>query len=127
VDIKAASLDTFKKVTGIKSPTLSRRLLELSWAGIEYLLKNCDKKIFVGLGIVYNRSLIPSEELKEIASRIVALNPSVQVCLLDYRPEFRQRDIVQPPAGEMFDIWKLLKKMGLECVLCQTTAGYYGP
>jgi pyruvate formate lyase activating enzyme len=127
VDIKAPSLDTFKKVTGIKSPALSRRLLELSWAGIEYLLKNCDKKIFFGLGIVYNRSLIPSEELKEIAGRIVALNPSVQVCLLDYRPEFRQRDIVQPSAGEMFDVWKLLKKMGLECVLCQTTAGYYGP
>jgi len=127
VDLKSSRLETYQKVTGIKHPAFSRRFFEQSWAGVEYLLKNCAGRIFVGLGIVYNRSLVPLEEVKEIAGRIIELNPSVQVCLLDYRPEFRQRDIFQPSAGEMFDVWKTLKKMGLECVLCQTTAGYYGP
>ena len=127
VDIKASRLKTYQKVTGIKHPAFSRRLFEQSWTGVEYLLKNCTDRIFVGLGIVYNRALIPLEEIEETARRIIELNPSVQVTLLDYRPEFRQRDITQPSAGEMFDMWKKLKKMGLECVICQTSAGYFGP
>jgi pyruvate formate lyase activating enzyme len=127
MDIKAARLETFAKISGLSSSYLTRRLLQQTWRSVEYLLEHYRDRIFIGIGIVYNNSLITIEEVREIASRLLAIDSSVQVCLLDYRPEFRSLDIKQPSPGQMLDVWKLLKGMGLECVICQTSAGYFGP
>ena len=126
MDIKAARLETFAKISGLSSPYLTRLLLQQTWRSVEYLLEHYRDRIFIGIGIVYNNSLITIEEVKEIASRLLAIDSSVQVCLLDYRPEFRSLDIKRPSPGQMLDVWKLLKGMGLECVTCQTSAGFFG-
>jgi len=127
LDIKAARLETFAKISGLSSSDLTRRLLQQTWSSVEYLLEHYRDRIFIGIGIVYNNSLITIEEVQEIASRLLAIDPSVQVCLLDYRPEFRRLDLKKPSPGQMLDVWKLLKGMGLEYVTCQTSAGFFGP
>lgn len=127
VDIKALRLETFKKITGLGSDEFALRLLKQTWDGIEYMARRYRETLFIGIGVIYNTSLITGEEIMEIGRRLALINPGLQITLLDYSPQFRRRDIRRPSPGEMIDIWKLLKETGLECVTCQTLAGFYGP
>ena len=53
--------------------------------------------------------------------------PEIQVCVLDYRPEFRRRDISRPSYEEMVKVWRILRDTGLKTVICQTVRGHIGP
>jgi len=55
------------------------------------------------------------------------IDPDVQVCVLDYRPEFRNLQISRPTFEEMVTVWKMLRSTGLRIVICQTVDGYIGP
>lgn len=59
---------------------------------------------------------------KEISN----VDPDLQVCVLDYRPEFRRGlikgEIIRRPSyQEMIHIYQLLRETGLRTVLCQTS------
>jgi len=55
------------------------------------------------------------------------METTVQVCVLDYRPEFRRQDIARPAFDEMVQVKKVLERTGLKCVICQTEQGHIGP
>ena len=114
--------------------TLNRRwllsfleALKHEWDALKYLIDRYAEKVFMGVGIPYNASLISLEEVREIGERIASISEDVQVCALDYRPEFRRRDIVKPSYEEMLVVKKTLEECGLRCVLAQTEFGRIGP
>ncbi|RJS48143.1 MAG: hypothetical protein CIT03_09780 [Methanobacterium sp.] len=51
----------------------------------------------------------------------------IQVCVLDYRPEFKRKDLIKPDWKEMIEIKNILNDLGLETVLLQSEKGHYGP
>ena len=67
------------------------------------------------------------EELAQIGDRIASMDPEVQVCVLDYFPAFRRREMRRPSYYEMLRVKKTLNDAGLKCVLVQTALGHIGP
>ena len=126
-DIKALKLETFKKITGIYDNELAERLLETEWNAVKYLIDKYLGRIFVGVGIPYNQKLISLEEIRKIGEKLANWEPNIQVCVLDYRPEFRRQDLERPSYQEMVKVKKILEETGLKCVICQTVYGHIGP
>ena len=124
-DVKGLKLETFMRVTGINDPYLAERYLKTNWKAVKHLIDLRDR-IFVGIGIPYNRELISMDEVVKIGEKICEWDSEVQVCVLDYRAEFRSK-IVRPSYEEMLKVWKALKDLGLKTVICQTVRGYIGP
>ncbi|RLI87438.1 MAG: radical SAM protein [Archaeoglobales archaeon] len=125
IDVKGLKLETFQRITGLDSK-LAEIYMKTEWNALKYVLDNYSSEVFVGVGIPYNRDLISMGEVREIGERIAEMDDEVQVCVLDYRPEFRSR-IKRPTFQEMFEVWKVLHETGLKTVICQTVHGYIGP
>jgi len=127
-DLKGIRVETFMKITGIVKKGLAKKYLDNSWSAAKYLIDNYyPDKLFIGLGIPYNNSLMSLEELREIGDKIKEMTDTVQVCLLDYFPTFRRRNIKRPSTEEMVKARQVLKSSGLKIVLAQTPAGHIGP
>jgi len=126
-DLKAIRTSTFMKITGVTNTGLAEELMRRSWSAVEYLLYRYRQEVFVGIGIPCNPSFVTVEEIQAVGRRLAALDSSVQVCLLDYRPEFRRQDIIRPAPEQMLALAESLKETGLECVTCQTERGNFGP
>jgi pyruvate formate lyase activating enzyme len=126
-DLKGMRIETFMKITGIEDKELAEKYLKTAWNAFKYIIDNYKDKIFIGVGIPYNKDLISLEEIIKIGERIYKIDSEVQVCVLDYRPEFRRRNILKPSYEEMAKIWEILKGIGLKNVICQTEYGYIGP
>lgn len=80
IDIKASRNSTFQKITGLVDEAISRRYMETDWKAVEYLHKN-HPKIFIGIGIPYNRDLIV---LREMGRMIAEIDLRLQVSALNY-------------------------------------------
>lgn len=126
IDLKALRLTTFMVITGLEDEALAEMYLETSWKAVKHLLDN-HPQVFLGIGIPYNSRLISLGEVEEMGQKIAEIDPWVQVCALDYRPEFQRLDIVRPALEEMMQVQEVLKATGLESVVCQTAKGRIGP
>jgi pyruvate formate lyase activating enzyme len=127
-DLKGLRTETFMKITGIADRDLADRYLKNAWSITEYIIENYyPDQLFVGLGVPYNKCFITLDEIREIGERIAAINPEVQVCLLDYFPSFRRQDMNRPTVAEMRKARETLLKTGLTTTLAQTTIGHLGP
>ncbi|MEM2120586.1 MAG: radical SAM protein [Archaeoglobaceae archaeon] len=126
-DLKGLYLETFMKITGLKDKELAEKFHKTSWKAVKYIVDNYRDKVFIGVGIPYNRDFISLKELYEIGTEICRIDSEIQVCVLDYRPEFRNRKISRPSFKEMVNVWKILRSCGLKTVVCQTGFGHIGP
>ncbi len=126
-DLKALRLETFMNVTGIEDRRLAEYYLKTAWSAVKYILDEYSDRVFLGIGIPYNPAWMTDDELFSIGVEISRMDPGVQVCLLDYRPEFRRRDIAWPSFAEMKRAKKLLEDAGLRVVIAQTRRGHIGP
>jgi pyruvate formate lyase activating enzyme len=127
IDLKALELDTFMRITGLRNKELAAKHKETAWNACKYIFKHYNGRIFLGIGIPYNKDLVSLEEIGKIGIRIRhEIDPSVQVCALDYRPEFRSK-ISRPAYEEMKRVHDLLREVGLTTVICQTPHGHIGP
>lgn len=126
-DVKGLKLATFQKITGVRDPALGARFLGQAWEAVRFLLTKLSDRVFVGIGLPYNAALISEAEVAAMGARLAALKPEVQVTVLDYRPEFRRRDLIRPGLAEMLGIKRLLARAGLKKVICQTSSGMIGP
>lgn len=123
IDLKALSLDTFTRITAV--PEDAERYLKTAWDAVKYILEN--HNIFIGIGIPYNRDLISTEEIRAMGREIAQMSADVQVCVLDYRPAFRRRDLTLPTVAEMAEVRDILQRCGLTTVIAQTVEGHIGP
>jgi len=126
-DLKGLRVETFMRITGLRDKDLAEKYLRTTWEAAEYLIDNHKDEIFVGLGIPFNKDLISIKEISLMGEKISRIDPEVQVCVLDYRPEFRRRNISRPSYEEMVNVWKTLNDTGLRTVVCQTEYGHIGP
>ena len=127
-DVKGLELETFMRVTGLRDKELARRYHENEWRAVRYIIDNYyPEEVFMGIGIPYNPALISLEELRAMGDRIASMDPDIQVCLLDYFPTFRRRDIVRPSFEAMLEARAVLLDAGLRTVIAQTAYGHIGP
>ncbi|MEM2136632.1 MAG: radical SAM protein [Candidatus Methanomethylicia archaeon] len=126
-DLKGLKIETFMNITGLNDRNLAEKYLKTSWDAFKYIINKYYGKIFIGVGIPYNKDLISMEEMVKIGDEIYKICPEIQVCVLDYRPEFRRRNIARPKFREMVKVWEALRACGLKTVICQTERGHIGP
>ncbi len=127
IDLKSLELDTFSSITGVDDRDLARKYLDIAWNAMKYLTDNYTDRVFLGIGIPYNKDLISLEEVRKMGKKINEIDEKVQVCVLDYRPAFRRTDLCRPEYEEMVNVWNLLTGTGLKTVICQTARGHIGP
>jgi pyruvate formate lyase activating enzyme len=126
VDLKALRTSTFMGITDLSDEKLAKKYLKTAWKSVKYITDHYSG-VFLGLGIPYNRALISREEVEEMGYRISSINENVQVCLLDYRGEFRRKSLALPSFQEMMEIKDILNRTGLKTVIAQTPEGHIGP
>ncbi|MEM3147549.1 MAG: radical SAM protein, partial [Candidatus Jordarchaeales archaeon] len=127
-DLKSLRLETFQLITGVKERELARLYLDTSWNAVKYIADEYyPEKVFMGIGIPYNKFFHPNlDELLKMGEKIARIDPDIQVCVLDYRPEFRS-NITQPTLEEMKAVREALIGVGLRKVIAQTSLGHIGP
>lgn len=123
-DLKGIHLDTFMNITNQKSLSLAKKYLETSWNAVKYILDEYYERIFMGVGIPFNKAFMSLEEISEIGSKLAEWDPTLQVTVLDYRPEFRAQTINRPTYEDMLQVKNTLQNSGLKKVICQTSGGY---
>ena len=124
IDLKGLRLNTFMKITGLEDKDLSKKYLDTAWNAVKYINRKYKETIFLGLGIPYNKAFISLDEIRQIGEEICKIDPKIQVCLIDYRGEFRSK-FSQPEPEEMKSVLKILKTNGLKTACCQTKDGYF--
>jgi pyruvate formate lyase activating enzyme len=127
IDLKSLELDTFSHITGVINQEIAKKYLETAWNAVKHIVDNYPDKVFLGVGIPYNKDLISSEEIQKMGDIIRTIDENVQVCVLDYRPAFRRSNIQRPEYDEMVNVWRILTGTGLKTVICQTAKGHIGP
>jgi pyruvate formate lyase activating enzyme len=123
-DLKGIELETFMKITNVDDKKIAKLYLDTSWNAVKYIIDNYLESTFIGVGIPYNKTFLTFEELEKIGSKLVSWYPEIQVTVLDYRPEFRARNIKRPELKEMLDVKDILVGTGLKKVICQTSIGH---
>ncbi|MFX0208263.1 MAG: radical SAM protein [Candidatus Hodarchaeota archaeon] len=123
-DLKGIQLETFMKITNVKSHDLANKFLRTSWNAVKYIIDEYYDEIFMGVGIPFNKTFMSLEEISKIGHKLTEWNPEVQVTVLDYRPEFRAHTIYRPNYKDMFQVKAILESSGLKKVICQTSGGY---
>ncbi|MDY6857038.1 MAG: radical SAM protein [Thermodesulfobacteriota bacterium] len=126
-DLKGYSPETFMRISGIEDKDLAEMYLSTAWDAVRYLIENHKENIFIGVGIPYNRAFISPQEIEIMGEKLSDMDSEIQVCVLDYRPEFRRTEIIRPSYHEMLDIQNILKRKGLKTVICQTEFGHIEP
>jgi pyruvate formate lyase activating enzyme len=132
IDLKAIDVETYCRITGSENREKASHYPRTSWEAVRYISQNYKDRLFLGVGIPYNRDLISMEEVERIGKEISDIDPNPQVCVLDYRPEFRRgliegKVIQRLSYQEMVEVCHLLRGTGLSTVLCQTPFGHIGP
>ncbi|MHC1635388.1 MAG: radical SAM protein [Candidatus Methanospirareceae archaeon] len=125
-DLKGIRVETFMRITGLKDKEIAYRYQKTAWEAVKYIIDNYKDEVFIGIGIPYSRDLISLEEVAEMGEEIYKIDKEIQVCVLDYRAEFRAK-IAKPSYQEMYKIHEILRGCGLKTVICQTEYGYIGP
>ena len=126
IDLKALRISTFQEISGLVDEYPAGRYMETAWKAVEYIQCNYPM-VFLGIGIPYNKALISIDEVADMGQRIAEIDPWIQVCALDYRPEFMRPDLIRPTYWDMFQVYGVLRDAGLESVVCQTERGKIGP
>ena len=126
-DLKGFYLESFVRITGVKDQKLAERYHTTAWNAVRYLIEKYKDRVFTGVGIPYNRKLISVQELGVMGEKLSEIDPEIQVCVLDYRPEFKRLDLVKPSYEEMVEVHRVLSDKGLRTVTCQTEHGHIGP
>jgi len=127
VEPKCVNVETYMRITGLRDRDLAAKYLETAWRAVEYIYERYGDRVYLGVGLVYNRELVSLDEIAEAGRRIAAIDRRIQVTVLDYFPAFRRRDLGRPSVSEMLEVKKVLEDQGLETVIVQTVAGHIGP
>lgn len=126
IDLKAIQLDTFMRITGLVDRELAQRCKENAWKAVGYVSEHYREKVFMGIGIPYNKALISLEEIRSMGREIYNVDSSLQVIANDFRGEY-QGGILRPTWEEMNTVHQVLNATGLTTVLCQTKYELIGP
>jgi len=91
IEPKCVRVETYMRITGIGDRDLAEEYLRTAWRAVEYVYSSYRDRVYLGVGLVYNRELVSLEEISEAGDRIASIDPTIQVTVLDYFPTFRRR------------------------------------
>ncbi len=114
VEPKCLHVETYMRITGLSDREVAKKYLETSWKAIEYIHEYYGDKVYLGIGLVYNKVLVSLEEIAEAGSRIASIDPNIQVTVLEYFPAFRRRDLIRPTVEEILKVKQVLEEQGLK-------------
>jgi pyruvate formate lyase activating enzyme len=128
-DLKSHNTEIFSKIIGIKNKELVQTYMDNAWSAVKYIVdRYYPDDVFMGVGLPYNKYFYPDlDQIHEWGVKLNNINSEVQVCVLDYRPTFRNRTIKQPNVEEMLMVKSILEDAGLKTVIIQTVRGHIGP
>jgi len=126
IDLKALRTATFMEICGLVDEPLAEMYLETAWRAVRYV-HDSYPQIYLGVGIPYNSLLISLDEIIAMGRKIAEIDPWMQVCVLDLRPEFLRDDLIRPSFWDMMQVHYNLRDCGLLTVVCQTEKGKVGP
>jgi pyruvate formate lyase activating enzyme len=115
------------RITGISDKSVAEKYLETAWKAIEYIHTHYRDKVYLGIGLVYNKDLVSLEEIAKAGDKIASIDPQIQVVVLDYFPTFRRKWLKRPTTSEMLKVKHVLEDRGLRTVIVQTEHGLIGP
>jgi pyruvate formate lyase activating enzyme len=127
VEPKGVWPETFMHIAGVVDRPLAERYLATAWDAVAYVAGRYRERVFLGVGLPYNRALIGLDEVLAFGRRLAAIGPDIQLCVLDYFPTFRRRDLRRPSPSEMLRVKRALEATGLRTVTVQTAVGHFGP
>jgi pyruvate formate lyase activating enzyme len=127
VEPKGVRPETFMHITGIADRPLAERYLATAWDAVATIADRYRERVFLGVGLPYNRVLIGLDEVQEFGRQLAAIGADIQLCVLDYFPTFRRQEIRRPSPTEMLQVKRVLEGTGLRTVVVQTTVGHFGP
>jgi len=127
VEPKCVRVETYMRVTGIDDRGLAMKYLQTAWEAVKYIYDNYRDRVYLGVGLIYNKDLITLDEVAEAGDKIYSIDPTIQVTVLDYFPTFRRRWLRRPTVNEMLEVKKVLEDRGLKTVIVQTEVGHIGP
>jgi pyruvate formate lyase activating enzyme len=127
VEPKGVRPETFMHITGTADRSLATQYLSTAWEAIAYIADHYQERVFLGVGLPYNPALVGLEEVREFGRRLAAIDPHTQLCVLDYFPTFRRRNLRRPQINEMMQVKQVLEDTGLRTVIVQTAVGHLGP
>jgi pyruvate formate lyase activating enzyme len=127
VEPKSVQVWTFQRITGITDAALAKRYLETAWQAVEYVAATYADRVFLGVGMPYNRELVSLDEVSAFGRRLAGIDPVIQLCVLDYFPTFRRQELRRPQPSEMLEVKRILEGAGLRTVVVQTAIGHVGP
>jgi len=126
IDLKALDTDIFMRITGLKDKDVAEKYKDIAWEAVSHIVNNYSDKVFVGVGIPFNRELNSVEEVTRMGQKLCSISPSIQVGVLRYRADYRSH--ISPPAdSDMEQIRDMLNGIGLKTVLAWTEYGEIGP
>jgi len=123
IDLKARRIENFMRITGIKDRNLADRYGETAWEAVRYVSQQYSGKVYLGVGVPYNRDLNPSEEIRRMGERLYKIDPFIPVNIQNYRPAFRSR-IIPASDSEVRTIYQMLRGIGLKVVIYQTETAF---
>ena len=127
IEPKAVRVATFQRITAIADAALAGRYLDTAWQAVEYVTATYSDRVFLGVGMPYNRELVSLDEVGEFGRRLASIDPEVQLCVLDYFPTFRRQELHRPHPSDMLNVKRMLEGVGLRTVVVQTAIGHFGP
>ncbi|MFX0083204.1 MAG: radical SAM protein [Candidatus Hodarchaeota archaeon] len=128
-DLKSHDEEIFSKITGISDMELVKTYMSNAWSAVKYIVDQYyPDKIFVGIGLPYNKSFYPGfDQIHQWGVKLSQIDRNIQVSVLDYRPIFRNQEIKRPSIDEMLKVKNVLEGAGLKKVIVQTERGHIGP
>lgn len=121
IDIKAARLETFMKITGLVNKGLAERFFNRAWKAVKHTLDV--GRVDVVVGLPYNEELISFEEFQEVGCKLRMLSEDIKVTIIPYMPAFRRRNMAKPSIEKLKKAYSILKDEGLKNVVCQVGVG----
>jgi pyruvate formate lyase activating enzyme len=126
VEPKGLRAKTFSRITGIEDKNLIRKYQQTQWRAIKHIAENYPD-VFLGVGLPYNSAFISLDEVYDFGTKLASIDPEIQLCVLDYFPTFRRKEIRRPNVNEMLKVKEALNDAGLRTVIVQTSKGHIGP
>ena len=126
IDLKGLHIDTFMRMTGLTDSNAAQRCKENAWQAVDYIWHNYQQRVFIGIGVPYNKDLVSLEEIHDIGQELSNIAPSIQTTAITYRPAYRSQ-ILMPELDEMNEVHNILREAGLTNSIRQTHAGFFGP
>ncbi|MDY6845174.1 MAG: radical SAM protein, partial [Thermodesulfobacteriota bacterium] len=121
IDLKGFYIDTFMKITGLQNKELAQRCKETAWSAVSYITHHHREKVFLGVGIPYNKDLISLEEIQCIGKELHTIDPFLQTTAMSYFNGYYRSKIVLPSFDEMKTVHTLLQEAGLKTVQAFST------